>query len=179
MVGKRELGSAVAPYIHGLLAEKRSLGFLYETEELVLARFDEHCSKHGLSGPAITREFLGEWLERSATEGASSHARRVGVVRQLMLYMASMGLDVHVPGELPRADAKLPAGRYFVQDLIGLPVKSDEGAQLGTLSEVLDLPQGQVYVVKGEREILIPDVPEFILNIDPETGITVHLIEGM
>ena len=80
---------------------------------------------------------------------------------------------------IDRADAKLPEGRYFVQDLIGLAVRSDDGAELGQLSEVLDLPQGQVYVVKGEREILIPDVPEFILNIDPETGITVHLIEGM
>ena len=80
---------------------------------------------------------------------------------------------------IDRADVKLPEGRYFVQDLIGLAVRSDDGAELGQLSEVLDLPQGQVYVVKGEREILIPDVPEFILNIDPETGITVHLIEGM
>ena len=80
---------------------------------------------------------------------------------------------------IDRADAKLPEGRYFVQDLIGLDVKAEDGTLLGQLSEVLDLPQGQVYVVKGEREILIPDVPEFILNIDPETGITVHLIEGM
>ena len=80
---------------------------------------------------------------------------------------------------IDRKDVKLPQGRYFVQDLIGLPVKSDDGAELGELSEVLDLPQGQVYVVKGDREILIPDVPEFILSIDPETGITVHLIEGM
>ena len=91
---------------------------------------------------------------------------------------AAMALKNRVVS-IDRADAKLPAGRYFVQDLIGLTVKSDEGAELGQLSEVLDLPQGQVYVVKGEREILIPDVPEFILNIDPETGITVHLIEGM
>ncbi len=80
---------------------------------------------------------------------------------------------------IDRADAKLPEGRYFVQDLIGLDVKSEDGALLGQLSEVLDLPQGQVYVVRGDREILIPDVPEFILNIDPEGGFTVHLIEGM
>ena len=78
-----------------------------------------------------------------------------------------------------REDAHLPEGRYFVQDLIGLPVRTDAGEDLGTLAEVLDLPQGQVYVVKGEREILIPDVPDFILNIDPEQGFTVHLIEGM
>ena len=73
----------------------------------------------------------------------------------------------------------LPEGRYYLQDLIGLPVRSDDGADLGTLAEVLDLPQGQVYIVRGEREILIPDVPEFILELNPETGLTVHLIEGM
>ena len=80
---------------------------------------------------------------------------------------------------IDRADAKLPEGRFFVQDLLGLPVRSDDGQELGTLSDVLDLPQGQVYVVQGAREILIPDVPEFILNVDAESGITVHLIEGM
>ena len=80
---------------------------------------------------------------------------------------------------IDRADAKLPRGRYFVQDLLGVSVRSDAGEDLGTLSDVLDLPQGQVYVIRGEREILIPDVPEFILNVDPEDGITVHLIEGM
>lgn len=78
-----------------------------------------------------------------------------------------------------REDAKLPEGRYFVQDLLGLPVHTDAGESIGALADILDLPQGQVYVVKGEREILIPDVPEFILNIDPESGLTVRLIEGM
>lgn len=108
MRGRRTLKSAVAPYIEGLLAEKRALGFLYDTEELVLARFDVYCSEHGLSGPTITRDFLSGWLERSPTEGACNHAKRASVVRQLMLHMASMGLDVYVPGELPGVDVKLP-----------------------------------------------------------------------
>ncbi|MBQ9045225.1 MAG: 16S rRNA processing protein RimM [Oscillospiraceae bacterium] len=80
---------------------------------------------------------------------------------------------------IDRADARLPEGRFFVQDLLGLPVRGDDGAELGTLADVLELPQGSVYVVRGAREILIPDVPEFILDIDAENGITVHLIEGM
>ena len=53
MGARRMLGSVVAPHIEGLLAEKRALGFLYETEELVLLRFDEYCSEHGLSGPTV------------------------------------------------------------------------------------------------------------------------------
>ena len=81
---------------------------------------------------------------------------------------------------IDRADAKLPEGRYFLQDLLGMRVVSDAGETLGELADVLDLPQGSVYVVRGTREILIPDVPEFLLNIDAERGeITVHLLEGM
>ena len=81
---------------------------------------------------------------------------------------------------IDRADAKLPEGRFFLQDLLGMRVVSDAGEALGELADVLDLPQGSVYVVRGTREILIPDVPEFLLNIDAERGeITVHLLEGM
>ncbi len=37
-----------------------------------------------------------------------------------------------------------------------------------------------IYVVKGEKEHLIPAVREFILSIDAEREeIRVHLIEGM
>ena len=91
---------------------------------------------------------------------------------------AAMGLKNRVIC-IDRADARLPKGRFFVQDLLGLPVRGDDGADLGTLADVLELPQGKVYVVRGDREILIPDVPEFILNVDAEEGLTVHLIEGM
>ena len=50
----------------------------------------------------------------------------------------------------------------------------------GKLTEVLDMPAGQVYVVQGETEHTIPAVPEFILDIDAdEKTIRVHLIEGM
>ena len=56
----------------------------------------------------------------------------------------------------------------------------ENGAAVGTLTEVFDTPASRIYVVKGEQEHLIPAVPEFIMSTDPEAGIvTVHLIEGM
>ena len=56
----------------------------------------------------------------------------------------------------------------------------ESGAPVGELTEVLDMPAGQVYVVQGETEHTIPAVPEFVLGIDPgENVIRVHLIEGM
>lgn len=79
-----------------------------------------------------------------------------------------------------REDARLPKGAFFVQDIIGASVVDENGAEIGKLTEVFDTPASRIYVVQGEREHLIPAVPEFIMSTDPEAGIvTVHLIEGM
>jgi ribosomal 30S subunit maturation factor RimM len=48
------------------------------------------------------------------------------------------------------------------------------------LEQVLPAPAASVYVVRGQREILIPDVPAFILDKDAENAVvTVRLIDGM
>ena len=83
--------------------------------------------------------------------------------------------------EFARSDAHLPEGRFFLDDILGAEVRNENGARIGELTEVLELPSGRVYVVEGPGgEHTIPAVPEFILETDPEEGrIRVHLIEGM
>ncbi len=80
-----------------------------------------------------------------------------------------------------RDDASLPPKRHFLADVVGLEVREAEtGKVLGKVSEVLVLPTQSVYVVKGEREILIPAVDAFIMETNVEGGyLTVRLIEGM
>lgn len=81
---------------------------------------------------------------------------------------------------IDRTDAKLPEGGYFIQDIIGAEVVTENGESIGKLAEVMDAPASMIYVVRGERERLIPAVPEFILKTDADAGIiTVRLIEGM
>ena len=81
---------------------------------------------------------------------------------------------------IDRREARLPEGGYFIQDLIGAKVVTEDGAELGTLAEVLNMPASDVYVVRGEREILIPAVPQFILSRDIDAGvITVRMMEGL
>ena len=81
---------------------------------------------------------------------------------------------------IDRSEAKLPIGAFFIQDIIGASVVDESGKELGKLSDVLELPAGNVYVVMGEREILIPAVPQFIINTDVSAGlVTVRLIDGM
>lgn len=81
---------------------------------------------------------------------------------------------------IDRDHAKLPEGSFFIQDVIGLPVITEGGEALGTLKDIISLPSNSVYIVEGEREYLIPDVPEFILEKNLEAGyIRVKLIEGI
>ncbi len=82
---------------------------------------------------------------------------------------------------IDREEARLEPGAYFLQDVIGLPaLEEDTGKELGTVQDIMQLPGGDVLVIRGAREILVPRVPEFIREVDTENGfVTVHLIEGM
>lgn len=81
---------------------------------------------------------------------------------------------------IDRRDARLPKGAFFMQDIIGASVRDESGNEIGKLTEVMETPASNIYVVAGETEHLIPAVPEFIISTDAENGIiTVHLIEGM
>lgn len=67
----------------------------------------------------------------------------------------------------------------FAGDLIGMEVFS-QGERIGELTQVLDYPGNQVYVVKGEREYMLPAVKEFILSTDLDGNrMEVKLLEGM
>ena len=81
---------------------------------------------------------------------------------------------------LHRDDVELDEDAFFLADVIGLDVVDENGVKLGVLDDILSPSLQDVYVVKGEREIMIPVVPEFILETNVEEGyIKVRLIEGM
>ena len=81
---------------------------------------------------------------------------------------------------LHRDDVELDEDAFFLADIIGLDVIDENGVKLGVLDDILSPSLQDVYVVKGEREIMIPVVPEFILETNVEEGyIKVRLIEGM
>ena len=67
----------------------------------------------------------------------------------------------------------------FAGDLIGMEVFS-QGEKIGELTQVLDYPGNQVYVVKGDREYMIPAVSAFVLSTDLDGNrMEVKLLEGM
>lgn len=81
-----------------------------------------------------------------------------------------------------RADAHLPEGEYFDDELLGLEVyDAASGACLGELVQVDPYPAHKVYTVRGAREYLIPAVKDaFIKSVDVDLNrMEVHVWEGM
>lgn len=77
---------------------------------------------------------------------------------------------------------KLKKNEYFIADLIGLAAKSDEGEDLGILSDVLQTGANDVYVLskEGSDDILLPAIRECVKEVDLDNGeITVHLLPGL
>lgn len=77
---------------------------------------------------------------------------------------------------------KCEEGEYFIADLVGMSVVSDEGEALGELSEVLSTGANDVYVVTktGEKDLLLPAIRECILSINLEERVMkVHVMDGL
>ena len=89
--------SAFAPYIAGLIQQKRVDGFNYTTNEYLLMRIDVFCKETFPDADTITPELAAEWSIIRSTEGRKNRDSRVAALRQLSLYMLSLGIDAYVP----------------------------------------------------------------------------------
>lgn len=85
--------------------------------------------------------------------------------------------------EIDRENAvPLEEGTYYIADLIGMEVYSDDGNKLGIVEDIYNTGANDIYVVKNDlgKQILLPGIKEVIkeVNLDTEK-ITVHLIPGL
>ncbi|MGL5435196.1 MAG: ribosome maturation factor RimM [Lachnospiraceae bacterium] len=77
---------------------------------------------------------------------------------------------------------ELAPNENFITDLIGLRVITDEGADFGTLRDVLQTGANDVYVIETDdgKEYLFPAIPQCIQNVSlEEQTITVHIMDGL
>jgi 16S rRNA processing protein RimM len=83
------------------------------------------------------------------------------------------GLLVNQPVYLKAAQMpKLPEGKYYHHEMIGLKVLDESKMLIGTLSDILQTGSNDVYVVTDEndpsKETLLPAIKSVIINIDIE-----------
>lgn len=87
--------------------------------------------------------------------------------------------EIRIPEEMAIPCAE---DEYYIRDLYGLKVITDDGEDLGTLQDIIFTGANDVYVVRNSenKEILIPAIKQCILNVDIlEKIIKVKLLEGL
>ena len=82
-----------------------------------------------------------------------------------------------------RKDAvELKEDEYFIADMIGIQVETEDREVFGTLKDVMETGANDVYVIDTEEhgEVLIPAIKECILDVDVEKRkMTIHLMDGL
>ena len=109
---KHTFESWLKPYIDGLIQQKRTDGFVYLSEEYHLKKLDEFCALQLPDEAPITKDFAHEWTKLKPSESETSRRSRVNALRQLGLYMLSLGRDVYVPqhsGKVTRPVLYIPS----------------------------------------------------------------------
>lgn len=84
---------------------------------------------------------------------------------------------------IDREDAvDLDEDEYFIADMIGMKVYTEEGTLFGALLDVMETGANDVYIVDSEAhgEVLLPAIKECILDVDmDEERMIIHLMEGL
>lgn len=77
---------------------------------------------------------------------------------------------------------ELEEDEYFIADMIGMNVLTEDGEILGTLKDVIETGANDVYIVNSKEhgEVLIPAIKECILDVNVKEGrMLVHLMDGL
>lgn len=76
----------------------------------------------------------------------------------------------------------LEEGTYYIVDLIGLDVYSDEGNLLGKIDDIFNNGSCDIYVVKDElgKQLLLPAISDVVKEINLEQKkIIIHILKGL
>lgn len=78
---------------------------------------------------------------------------------------------------------ELPPGVYYIADLLGCRVETEDGRYLGVIDDVIKTGSNDVYSLKdtkSRKPLLIPVIDETILSVDTEDRlIKVKLLKGL
>ena len=108
-----------------------------------------------------------------------------------MVLMKLKGVDNPEEAELLRNyylkvkrqdEPKLDEGTYYIVDLLGLDVYSDDGKLLGKLDDIFNTGSNDIYVVKDElgKQLLLPAISDVVKDINlEEKRIVVHILNGL
>ena len=77
---------------------------------------------------------------------------------------------------------ELKEDEYFIADMIGMEVVTEDGKVFGRLNDVMETGANDVYIIQSQEhgEVLIPAIKECILDVDiEEKRMKIHLMDGL
>ena len=77
---------------------------------------------------------------------------------------------------------KLKKDEYFIADMIGMDVFTEDGELFGALKDVMETGANDVYIIEMSdgKEVLVPTIKQCILDVDIENRkMVIHLLEGL
>lgn len=77
---------------------------------------------------------------------------------------------------------KLKKDEYFIADMIGMDVYTEDDKIFGVLKDVIETGANDVYEISSEQygEVLVPAIKQCILKVDIENKkMIIHLLEGL
>lgn len=89
------------------------------------------------------------------------------------------GWDVKVPKE---EAVEAEDNAYYFHEIIGCTVMTDEGEELGVISDILTPGANDVWVVKrkGGKELLIPFIEDIVKDVNiAEKTVKIEVMEGL
>ncbi|MDR1210166.1 MAG: ribosome maturation factor RimM [Clostridiales bacterium] len=125
-------------------------------------------------------------LDAVSVEGREYALERVAYHKNVVLLKLAGVDDMDAAERLRGAAVTIPAEKalplaeneYWIRDLIGLRVVTEDGEPLGTVADVF--PTGANDVYELDSGMMIPAAREFVREVDTDGGvITVRLIPGM
>jgi 16S rRNA processing protein RimM len=146
-----------------------------------------HCAKivntHGVMGemkaicladsPAFFKKIKTVYVDNKpySLKGVKEHKGNLLIrfeeIDNMTKAEALKGKDVFVKRE---EAPKLPKGRYYIVDLIGLKVLKDDGSEIGEITDVFATGSNDVYEVTGKKKYYIPVIDDVVKEIDIEGG---------
>ena len=76
----------------------------------------------------------------------------------------------------------LDEGEYFVHDLIGCQIISEDGLIIGEIDDIIQSSSNDIYLVKNRKghEYLIPAIADVIQKVDIQAKqVTIHVLDGL
>jgi len=108
MLRTYEYFSDLKPFIEGFVEQKRANGYSYEFEAYIYTKFDGYCFAHNLSAEDITKAALKEWMTIRDTESKGYFSQRISFVRQLLIYINSLGKSTYIPRNFTDKEKNVP-----------------------------------------------------------------------